>query len=106
LRCHHIDTARLLPSPVRERSIRVVGAVDALAADRRILDLHAGVWRQQRPAESDHRVGWQHPPLAEAREPDDDHLELPAAVVGPRVDDTPDVLSVAVLNLQSEQVPP
>lgn len=51
-------------------------------------------------------MGGEHPPLAEARQPHDDHLDLPAAVVGPRVHDATDIHPVAVLDLQAEQVEP
>jgi hypothetical protein len=80
--------------------------VHALAADRRILDLHAGVGRRQRVAEHGHRVCGKHASLAEAREPHDDHLELPPAVLRPRVHDATDLLAMAIVDLQTEQVSP
>ena len=78
----------------------------ALARDRRILDLHARIRSDEDVPPDGDGVGRQHPPLAEAGEPDHDHVELPPAVLGPRVDDLPDLFPVAVLNPQSEQVPP
>ena len=56
-------------------------------------------------AELEHLLDRQHPPLAEARQPDHDQLHLPAAVIGPRVDDVADVLPVPILHAAAEQVP-
>jgi hypothetical protein len=96
----------VLESPVRERSVRVVGLVDAPLDHGGVLDLHARVRSSQDATPGNDVIDREHAALAEALQPHDDQLDLPAAVVRPGVDDPPDLLPEAVQDPVTEKVLP
>ena len=94
----------VLESPVRERAVRVIGLVDAPLDNGGILDLHARVRSSHDATPGDDVFDRQHAALAELLQPHDDQLDLPAAVVGPGVDDPPDLLPMTVKDSVTEEV--
>jgi hypothetical protein len=96
----------VLESPVRERSVRVVGLVDAPLDSGGVLDLHARVRSSQDATPGNDVIDREHAALAEALQPHDDQLDLPAAVVRPGVDDPPDLLPEAVQDAVTEKASP
>ena len=80
--------------------------MDAPLRSGGVLDLHAGERRQHPAAHQPHLADGEHAALAEAEQPHDYELDLPTAVVGPRVHDMADLFPGAVQHSEPHEVVP
>lgn len=80
--------------------------MDAPGRSGGVLDLHAGERRQHPAAPQPQLADGEHAALAEAEQPHDHELDLPATVVGPRVHDLADHFPGAIQHSEAHEVMP